>query len=422
MFDRVTDLSENLTGGAGSSNEADPGPLADLLDDDEHLAHVLANGGTIQYTKDGRETTVEPSDDHKAFVLVTDSRVLFVLGDQPEEIEIEIEMTDLTASHIRSGLLSSKLVVKTDDETVVFGPDEGDLEEAEDFIDRIGDCWADMQTAFGQARAEMADFEERCANGKEPREMALSAKSHLSKARHAATREDEVPTEQVNARIDKVEVELERRRVGAWLERAETNVERVDEEREGGSWGEDALVALVDATEAVERARETVADSDHPPEDVEERLATLSDRVDALADEFVADVEAGIAEARATEDPLEAADRWETVADRYRAALDAGWDGVAAHSAGALEYQLTWVDAKRVDALAEHARQRERQGDESDDSDRAQDCFEAAEESLERAIDLSQSRGVGTQDVFTSALDRVEEKKLEQSGWEFGKA
>jgi len=422
MFDRVTDLSENLTGGGGSSGDADPGPLADLLDDDEGLAHVLANGGTIQYTKDGRETTVEPSGDHNAFALVTDSRILFVLGDQPEEIEIEIEMTDLTASHVRSGLLSSKLVVKTDDESVVFDPNEGDLEEAEDFIDRIGDCWVDMQTAFAQARAEMTDFEERCAEGKEPREMALSAKSHLSKARHAATREDEAPTDKINARIDKVEVELERRRVGAWLERVEANVERVGETRDGDSWGEDALIALVDAAEAVDRARETVADSDHPPEDVEERLATLTDRVDTLADEFVADVETGIADARAADDALEAADRWEAVAERYRGALEAGWDGVADRSAEAIEYQIAWVDAKRVHALAEHARGREREGDESDDSDRAQDCFEAAEASLERAIELSESRGVGAVEEFESALDRVEEKKLEQSGWEFGKA
>ena len=421
MFDRVTDLSENLTGGSGSS-EADPGPLADLLADDEQLAHVLANDGTIQYTKDGRETTVEPSGDHDAYALVTDSRLLFVLGDQPEEVEIEIEMTDLTASHVRSGLLSSKLVVKTDDEEVVFDPGEGDLEAAEDFIDRVGDCWVDMRSAFAQARAEMADFEERCANGREPREMALSAKSHLSSARHAAMREDEAPAEKIRARINKVEVELERRRVGAWLERAETNVDQIADAREDGTWDEDALVALADAAEAVDRARETVEDSDHPPEDVEERLATLTDRVDSLTDEFLADVETGIAEARAAGDHLDAADCWDTVAERYRAALDADWGDVAGLSTEAIEYQLAWVDAKRVTALREHARECEREGDADDDSDRAQDRFEAAEQSLERALELTQSSAAGSADELEDAIDRVEEKKLEQSGWEFGKA
>ena len=77
MFDRVNDA---ISGGSGTG-DVDAEHLGDLLRDGEELAHALANDGAIEHTQDGRTTTIEAGGDHGAYMLVTDERVLWVLGE-----------------------------------------------------------------------------------------------------------------------------------------------------------------------------------------------------------------------------------------------------------------------------------------------------------------------------------------------------
>lgn len=420
MFDRVTDFSRSLAGESGSVEDADSGPIGELLDDGEAVAHVLANGGTIEYTKDDRSTKIEPNGDNNAYVLVTDTRILYVLGDQPDEVEIEIEMTDLTASHVRSGLLSSKLLVKTENESVVFTPDDGDVEAAEDFIDRVSDCWIDMEAAFVKARSEMASFEQRCAEGGDPREIGLSAKSHLSKARHAATHDSDAPTEKLQERITEVRAELDRRRIVAWLDRVETDVETAATAEEN-AWDEQRLAALVDASNAAERATVTIEDVDTQPADAADRLAELSDRIESLSSAFLEEMDTEIAAARDA-DRQTAVEHWSAATEGYRTAVAAGWDGIAGVSADALEYQIAWLEAKRIHELTAWAEHLEGEGDATEDNDAACEYFERAQSSLERAVSVAEDAGLNGTVGLQTDLDRLEEKKLERAGWEFGNA
>lgn len=415
MFDRVNDA---ISGGSGTG-EADAEHLDDLLRDGEELAHALANDGAIEHTQDGRTTTIEAGGDHGAYMLVTDERVLWVLGDQPEKPEIAFDMRNLKTSHVRKGILNSKVEVQTHDETVVFDPDEGDVEAAEDYIDNVGSSWSDMSTALAQARDAIATFRDTCERGKDPNQHALAARSQFSQARRCATREDRAPEQKIRARVDEVVEELAHTRVDAWLDRAEDRTEAVGAALEADEYGE-ACDAYTDAAEAVETVREVMEDVDTTPDGATDRLDDIEADFGETGESFLDDTASRCETALSADDPVVAVDAWEDAFDRYHAAVDAGWNGHAPVSEDAIEYQLTWVTAGLLEAMDSHASALEREGDDCSDSDEATEYYEDAEEWFERAQDLAAERPHHEPAAYEEALDAIEEKRLESAGWEFG--
>jgi tetratricopeptide (TPR) repeat protein len=414
MFDRVNDA---ISG--GGSGDADAEHLDGLLRDGEQLQHALANDGTIEHTEDGRTTTIESGGGHGAYMLVTDERVLWVLGDQPETAEIAFGMTRLQTCHLRKGLLNSKLEVQTYDETVVFDPDEGDAEAAEDYISNVGSSWADMSSALSQARDAIAAYEDACGRGEDPNQHALAARSQFSQARRAATREDRAPEGKIRAEIRAVVEELAHTRVTSWLDRVESQYEDVEAALDEGRYG-DACEAYVDAAEVVEEASDVIDDVDDVPEGAAERLEAVEADLREAGERFLDGAAGRCERALDAEEATVAVDAWEEAFDRYRAAADAGWNGHAPVSEGALEYQLTWVTAGLLEAMSAHAGALEREGDETDDSDEAGDYYEDAEEWFERARDLADERPHHDPADYETERDRLEEKRLESAGWEFG--
>lgn len=420
MFDRVSDISSSLTGGSGGE-EADPGELPALLHEDEVLVHALANGGSIEHTTDGRTTTVEPSGSEQAFMLVTDERILYVLGDQTDEPEIVIDFTDFDAVHVRKGLLNSKLQVKTYDEEVQFAPKEGDIEAAEDYVDRVGSCWADMAAALGSARRIVAEIEEAAEDGRDDSSRFLDARSNLSKARRCATRDDDAPSEKIRARVDEVEVEVERRHVAALVDRAETFDADVETALSDGRY-EDACESYTTAAAAIEDAREAAENADVDLAETVDRLDALEEGLRVTGEAFLDESDAECETALAADDATVAVDAWEDAYDRYSAAVDAGWNGHAPVSTAALEFQLTWVTSSLLDALGSHASMLEQEADDAGDDDAAQQFYDDAVEWYERAESFADDHPEREPEEFADAADRVEDKKLERSGWEFGNA
>lgn len=419
MFERVNDLSDALTGGAESA-EVDPGELPGLLDDEEPK-HVLANGGSIEHTKDGRTTTVEPNGDEKAYVIVTDERILYVLGDQPDEVEIEVEMTALSASHVRKGLLNSKLLVKTHEEEVLFAPDEGDLEAAESYIDNVASCWADMNAALRAARREISAFEEACAAGRAGQNRFLDARSNISKARRCASREDEAPEAKIRAQVDEAQVEIEHRYVEAWLDRAAERRDAMETAVEEGRY-EDACERYVEATSALEEARDAVEKVDDAPADAADRLDDVEADVRSVGESFLDAADAECETALSAEEPAVALDAWEEAFDRYRAAVDAGWNGESPVDPAAIEFQLTWVTSSLLDALGSQASMLEAEAEDCDDDDRAQEYYDEAISYVERAAEFAGEHPEHDPAEFEAEAERIEDAKLERSGWEFGNA
>ena len=80
------------------------------------------------------------------------------------------------------------------------------------------------------------------------------------------------------------------------------------------------------------------------------------------------------------------------------------------------------MTASLLDALGSHASMLEGRADDSDDDDEATSDYDDAIEWLERASTVAADHPERSVEEFEDAADRVEEKKLERSGWEFGNA
>jgi tetratricopeptide (TPR) repeat protein len=418
MFDRINDLSDSLTGGSGSE-DVDPGELPGLLREGEELVHVLANGGSIEHTRDGRTTTVAPSGSEDAYTIVTDERILYVLSDQPDAAEIELDMVDFTASHVRKGLLNSKLLVKTYEEEVLFAPDEGDVEAAEEYIDRVASCWSDMTAALGGARSAIEEFEAACAEGRPSQNNFLDASSKLSKARRCASREKDAPEAKIRARVDEVRAEIERRYVEAWLDRAAERRDAVETATDEGRYL-DACEAYVEATDAVEEGRDAIETVDDATGGAEERAAKLVESVRAAGESFLDAADTECETAVTADEPAISA--WEDAFERYSAAIDAGWNGEAPVDSAAIEFQLTWVTVGLLDALGSQASILETRAENCGDTDETQNYYDEAIEYVERAADFAAEHTDRDPDEFEAEAERLEDAKLEQSGWEFGQA
>lgn len=418
MLNRISELSrEAFQGSVPTTAELGTGPLEALVEASEAVQYVLASPGSIEHTTNGRTTTMEPSGDHAAYAVVTGRQVYFLLGDDPATAEITVELGTIRQSELRDGLLTTTLSLRTDDESITFEPETAEqAAAAETYIDRIGSCWSDLETALTGARDTIEEFRAAVEGGGESDRLRQQARSRISKAHHCATREDDAPTEKMRALIEPVEDELDRLCTAAETGQIEALLDDARDAHES-SKHEAACEALVEAGELIAGARDAVDDTA-----AQERLDEFELTRDELATEFIGHAEDSCHGALAAEDAADAADAWDDALERYRAALSAEWDGVAGVGADALRFQLAWVVQHLVDALAADADRLEAEGDDlGEGHDDTTDYYEDARDRLRRAKSLASEHPHAEGDAFDDRIERLE-GKVERAQWQWGTA
>jgi tetratricopeptide (TPR) repeat protein len=419
MFDRISDLSNKSlsNGDTPSADELDGGPLAALLSGGESIQHVLAGSGGIDHTTNGRSTSIEPSGGHTAYMVVTDRTVYFVLGDDPETAEVTFTHANITTAELKSGLLNATILVKTADGSVRFTPkdaDQGDV--VADYTARLAAAWGEFDAALNDARDAIEDIEERLSNGKETSRLVQAARSYISNAHHAATYDEDAPTELMTELIEPIENDLDQLCVAIDTDQIES---LLDEAREAKAEDdhETAFTTLAEAHSTIADGRKAVTDGG-----VLDAINELGSTYDELVTMTFEDAEAACHRGQSADDPADAVAAWREARQRYQAALSADWDGEASVSAEALEFQLAWVTQRLIDAHVDHADALEAEGDElGEESDEATDCYEQAREQLTRARELASQHTYATATVSTERLDDLEEK-IELGEWQWGGA
>lgn len=420
----MVDSLRELTGGSGSTDsESDATELlAPILQDGETVRFVVESSSGVEQTVDGETTTLKPDSGHNAYAVVTDFRVLFLVGTDDDEVEIDIEfdLASVTMSKVRSGLLSSSLVVTANQtRTAKFKPLDGSyLAEVADYIDRLSDCWADFERALASTREAIDAFEAALKAGEDPQEELTTAQSRLSNAHHHATREEDGPVEAMLARLEPVEDELDQLQVGARLDR----VDDLLAEAESQDSFDDAVASLVEARDRLVEARDALDDEILDTDAVSETIAERAAAVDEYAQSLLADAEDACHRALDAEDDATAAEAWGIALDRYRAMLAADWAGLGGVDDVALRFQLAWVVGNRIDVLCARSAALEAEADEIDDGDDgATELYEQARAHAESARDLAEEHSWTDAARFADRLDELEEK-IEVSEWQWGDA
>ena len=339
MLNSLSELSKqtfdgDMQDGVASTNVE---VLEPVLNEEEAIRYVMVSTKGIEHTTESRTTTVTPDSDHSTYAVVTGHRVLFLVGTASDEVSVDIEfdMGAITMAKARSSLLSNSLVVTANQtNSVKFVPtSEAEPEAVADYIDRISNAWQDLTRSLAGARESIDEFEAALAEGGDTHEHVQKAQSRLSSAIHAATRNDDGPSEDMMARIEEVEEELDTLRVRTRLERVDTLVEDAEASVDAGEH-DAAIESIVEADERLldaKRDLEDAADSDTALGELDDATADV-DRVASMA------IEAALArcdEAAATADPQAAVEAWSEAREWFLTAQDADWDGTAGVSADA---------------------------------------------------------------------------------------
>lgn len=88
------------------------GPLVDHLEPDECLHYIATNNTKgLQVEQENERRQISPTKDYRTAVLVTDRRVLFIIGQKDDDELLEVPLTRVESACAVTGLLKDKLVV-----------------------------------------------------------------------------------------------------------------------------------------------------------------------------------------------------------------------------------------------------------------------------------------------------------------------
>ena len=118
MFESVIEASKRTIAEDAEPDAYDEatGALSNVLTDDEVIRHALISTKGIEHTQNSRKTTIEPGGDHRAVALVTDQRVLVLVGDDSDSPapDAVFDRKEVTRVECEESLPRSALVVCDD--------------------------------------------------------------------------------------------------------------------------------------------------------------------------------------------------------------------------------------------------------------------------------------------------------------------
>lgn len=433
-------LTETGDGGLLSAGYLRDAPAIDYLAADEVPAFALTNRKRgVETDSDGDREQITPGSGYRTVCLVTDRRLLVVVGDGSAasaggDRRFDVELVDVEGVSTEAGRRVGSLTVRmaTGDTLTVYCGRSG-LDDVADYVAVASQAWIHVANTLDGAERKLADATDRLHAGEHDAalEAALDASDSLEEPRRTATRFDrDWAGPALIERVDRVRdscaetlalVRFERARdfaadaetrwSGRAYEDAHDAYERAIDEYET------VLAADVDALDdgdvraERDRVERATADLAHSPL----RRAAAADRDAANADDSTA-----------------AAELWEAALERYRTTLELDWGAERRRFAGdpdAIRTRMGEVVERLVSARRSAANEAKRAGDWYVGSDRHADAverFEDAREQYELALDVARDRYPDAVDHLTVERDalaeRIERAKAARDGEDLGPA
>lgn len=325
---RDDELLTSTSGGLFDTQYLSGDPPTSYLASYEQPQYVLRNkkSGLEMGGSSGTTSTV-PDGDHQALAVVTDCRVVFLVGRAGGDRVETVDHDEIVEARAESdGLMTSALLVEAVDGTRLRFACRGDVSAVADYVDEAAAAWATAsrlveeageqidtsrrsleEKEFADARAVLADVSEKVAR----------ARRDVSTLGDGATAALESRAGRLIDRLHQLEQEIAATKGAhhhaaaqdAW--KADHDFERAASEYERGA-------------EEYERALEAAGDSPSD-EALALRLKGLVRERAVLRAAPMADARAAREVAMAADDPEEAAAEWETALACYREAATLDW-------------------------------------------------------------------------------------------------
>jgi len=159
-------VDQSLLEGTGSGGMLSAGyfndnSLIDRLHDGERVDYALQNltKGITSGNGDS-DDTISPHSSYRTVLLVTDERLLYVVGQRNGDKTFSVRLEDIRDVEISHGVLKDRIIVQTDDETYdMYTQKGGSLDEASKHITEISEKRAKKSYVFTPRTRRMAQRE-----------------------------------------------------------------------------------------------------------------------------------------------------------------------------------------------------------------------------------------------------------------------
>ncbi|PSQ46255.1 hypothetical protein BRD19_12705 [Halobacteriales archaeon SW_7_65_23] len=162
-------------------------PLATYLEGDEEPKYVLRNRKSGVTVEDDDSTRIQPDDAFQALALVTDVRVLFVVGTAGGDRTESVSYSEMVqAKSADDGFRTTSLLIETINGRRWSFPCKGDTEAVASFVDGLAQVWANAERLADEAEQDIETAEQHLADGEY--EAAAPHPRARRSARHTAAR------------------------------------------------------------------------------------------------------------------------------------------------------------------------------------------------------------------------------------------
>lgn len=300
-------------------------PLSQHLLEREEPRFVAWNKQSGIRAIQGDSETLAPTGDYRAFLIATDVRVVFVIGDADGDRTISLPYEDIVTVEYTATFRKSTLDIVTVAEKRWQFDCRGDLAPVQSFVDETVQVWTHALTELDRAESLAADAKAAVVDD------ALStAASKVDDAQEALDSALERVSELGPGAGSTVADRLEAAHRAIATCRRSRHVGAGDREHEAAreAWEEQEYERAADAYDrartAYDRAQDVTADQ--PPADaIEARRDRVRAEYEQLMSAPITAAEAAVSAARDATDPAVQAQRWETALSRYRVAYELDW-------------------------------------------------------------------------------------------------
>jgi hypothetical protein len=302
-------------------------PLATYLEDSEEPRYGLRNKKSgVEISGPDRSERLSPDDEYQAVTLVTDLRVLFVIGRAVGDEVKEVPLTEIIEAKADSGRFRrSTLRLETLDEKTWEFACKSDTEPVASYVDEAAHIWANAQRLLDEVEDQIAAGRE-CLETDEPGKGHGELAGAQGKVDTALQRIREVgpaASERVESRGRRLSEELSavKREVFA-AEGANAHAEAQE------AWENAEYEPSSESYESAVQAYERALESNGPvPSDeaLRRRIRGVVGERELLRVGPLLDADTARRRAADTDDPEAAATEWERALDGYRELLSLDW-------------------------------------------------------------------------------------------------
>jgi tetratricopeptide (TPR) repeat protein len=395
-----TTEADGLLGGSYLSGQ----PLGQYLEGDEQPKYVLRNKKSGVSIEGDRQRSLEPASDFQSFALVTDIRIIFVVGQQGGDDSVTVALPDIVEVNSDSGLRTSTLSLETlEDELWEFACSD-DPATVETYLEEAAQIWANAARLLDDFEASLDRAEEDLAEGNcdRARERVDDARETVDTAINRSSEVGPGARERITDRAERLQTRLtgiDRKLLGREGARAHAMAHSHWEQNEY----EAAAASYEQAIDRYQNALDTNG-STPPTQSLQQRLRGAAGERELLRVGPIADADSARRCATALSDPEEAAGEWERALNLYRDLLTLDEDDFVV-SPDVIREQTTDLADDAISDHCEAARQWLTAGDKLAVQDRipqAVQVYERAAEQFEHARQLAR-------EVRPERLDSVEQ-------------